>query len=308
MLSFILLFFRRMELKEKFVFTGVMAFFFGIIACAGKPAVKDAVVDPLTVQQAVLAENMNLLTPVQSLTAYDPKPTRTAGPTSTATPTPIFVITPSKNENWMEYYPTYPHDVWYFKGYKKAGSERKFMKVKAEILGIENKDGKDYYYFYAPKVEIRYLMRKDEGGVYMRVIKYPFPIFDFSIEVNITPEMPIIKFPIKIGDKWVHKARAEATLFGFLKLGRNIQSDFEVLRKEMLHTEAGNVEAYHIKVLVDEGDGKTRTTEKYWYGKGTGYTYSDTTGHDAFLVGYRFYDEKIAKWREKIPKDVEQYE
>jgi hypothetical protein len=142
----------------------------------------------------------------------------------------------------------------------------------------------------------------------MRVIKYPFPIFDFPMEVDIIPEMPIMRFPFKIGDKWVHKARAEATLFGFLKLGRNIQSDFEVIRKELLHTEAGIVEAYHVKVIVDQGDGKTVTTEKYWYGKNTGYTYSDTSGHDAFLVGYRFYNEKTGKWREKIPKDVEQYE
>jgi hypothetical protein len=183
----------------------------------------------------------------------------------------------------------------------------KVLKVKAEIVGIEKKDGRDYFYFYSPSVGIRYLMRTDENGVYMGVIKYPFPLFGFPIEVDLNPEMVIMKSPVKAGEKWTYKGRAEATLFGFLKLGRDIQSDFECVRKEKIRTGAGNFEAFHIKVLVNDGAGNV-TTEKYWYAKGLGYSLSDTSGHDAYLVGYKIFNEKTGKFDEKLPEGAEKYE
>jgi hypothetical protein len=238
-------------------------------------------------------------------------PTATVNVTSLATATvratPIIKLTPGKKEKSMDYYPLHVGDTWYFKGYKKKDPSTR-LNVKAQVLGIEPKDGKDYYYIYAPSVGIRYLMRTDEKGVYMRVIKYPFPIFGFPIEVDLVPEMTIIRGTFKVGERWTYKGRAEAVIFGFLKLGRDIKSDFECVRKELLRTEAGDIEAYHIKVLVDEGDGKTVTTEKYWYGKGRGYSFSDTSGHDAFILGYKLWNDKTGQWDEKIPEGAEKYE
>jgi hypothetical protein len=297
-------------MKNRYILLAIIMIM--ISACAGQQVKKDiAAVPAATPATAVPVDPKpvpaDTSTPVSTATltaVVTIFPTMTA----TVTLTPFFVITPSKNDKDFDYYPIHVGNKWYFKGFMKGkDGEKTWMKIKAEIVGTEKKDGKDYYFFYAPKVDIRYLMRKDEKGVYMRVIKYPFPIFNFSIEVNILPEMQIMKYPFRVGEKWTYKGRAEATILGLFTLGRDIRSDFEVIRKEILKTDTGKVEAYHIKVLVNEGDGNPPTTEKYWYGKGTGYTYSDTTGHDAYLVGYKFYDEKTGKVTEKIPEHEEDY-
>jgi hypothetical protein len=233
--------------------------------------------------------------------------THTPAATLIATLTPIIKLTPGKKESALDYYPLHVGNTWYFKGFKRNDPDKQLF-VKAQTLGIEPKDGKDYYYIYAPAVGIRYLMRKDEKGVYMRVIKYPFPIFGFPIEVDLVPEMNIIHSPFKVGERWTYKGRAEAVIFGFLHLGRDIRSDFECVRKERLRTETGKIDAFHIKVLVDEGDNKTVTTEKYWYGEDRGYSYAVTSGHDALIVGYRLFNEKTGQWEEKIPEGVEAYE
>jgi hypothetical protein len=279
-------------------------------ACNTAPARQDnsddppKTAEPLTMSTVVsTAENSQATVQATSTVVSSP----TAAPTAAATLTPIIKLTPGKNEKALDYYPVHVGNTWYFRGYKKKEPGIR-VNVKAEIVGMEPKDGKDYYYFYAPSVGIRYLIRADEKAVYMRVIKYPFPLFGFPIEVNIVPEMPIIKSPFKVGERWTYKGRAEAVILGFIKLGRDIRSDFECVRKERLRTEAGDIDAYHIKVLVDEGDGKTVTTEKYWYGQGRGYSYSDTSGHDAFILGYKLWNEKTGKWDEKIPEGAEKYE
>ena len=187
--------------------------------------------------------------------------------TATPTNTPI-----TEGER---YYPIHKGDTWYFTGYKKKTPDKK-INVKAEVVGVEQRDGKDYIYFYAPQVDIRYLMRRDKTGVYMRVIRYPFPFFNMSIEVELTPEMKIIQFPLKVGSVWKHKGRAEAVILGLFKAGRDIESDFLIEKKEIINTPAGKIESYHLKVLVNEGDGKPAHAEKYWYGKDTGYSMADT--------------------------------
>lgn len=289
-------------MKAKIAVLALFSAVFTVLAACGTTPVKQDNNTAVTGQTALVSADTP--SPVPPTATF----TEIITPTATATPkaTPIIKLTPGKKEKTMDYYPLHVGNTWYFRGYKKKDPTVR-VNVKAQVLGIEPKDGKDYYYIYAPSVGIRYLMRSDEKGVYMRVIKYPFPIFGFPIEVDLVPEMPIMQGVFKVGERWSYKGRAEISL-GFLKFGRDIKSDFECVRKELLKTEAGDIEAYHIKVLVDEGDGKTVTTEKYWYGKGRGYSYSDTSGHEAFILGYKLYNDKTGQWEEKIPEGAEKYE
>ncbi len=204
-----------------------------------------------------------------------------------------------------KYYPEYVGNTWYFQGYKKNAPD-KLLNVKAQVLYTQKRDNEDYYYIHAPKMGIRYLNKKRDDGVYMRVIKYPFPLFGFPIDVDLVPAMPIIKFPFKQGDKWTHTGKARAVIF-FIPIEKNIRSDFEVMGRKTIKTPAGDIDTWHVKVIVDEGDGKP-TEENYWYGNGFGYSMADTTGHYAELVGYRFYDEEKGMWHEKIPKEAHTYE
>ncbi len=201
----------------------------------------------------------------------------------------------SKNSGLQDesglYYPMQLNNTWYLKAYKQSNKD-KLLNVKAQVIRIEERDGKEYYYFYAPSVDIRYLMRKDETGVYMKSMKYPFPIFNFSVYVDFTPEVQIMKFPLKAGDKWDVKGKADALIFKFFKITRNIESRFECVGYEKITTAAGTIDTCHISVMIDEGDGKGFYQENYWYGKNTGYAYSDTKNHHAELVGYKLYKEK----------------
>ena len=204
-----------------------------------------------------------------------------------------------------KYYPISKGNLLFFKAYKKS-EPNKLIKVKAEVIGIEKKDGKDYYYFYAPNVNIRYLIRNDKDGVYMRVIKYPFPIFNFSIEVDIVPEICFLKFPLKVGTKWEQKAKAKTT-FLFMPIVRNITSSFEIVKRETIKTDVGEIDTYVVHAKVDQGDGKSEI-EKYWYGKNLGYVKADTNVHFAEIVGYSIIDEETGERKEKLPEGVDKYE
>lgn len=202
----------------------------------------------------------------------------------------------------FRFFPASVGNKWFYQGYWKNDKDKKIIKVKAEILSIEKRDDKEYFYYYAPKVGMRYLNRKDETGVYMRVIKFPFPIFSFAlIEVDIEPEMLVIKFPLKVGEKWTQKAKASTRLFGFLKIRRDIQTDFEVVEKVKIKTGIGEIEAYHIKVDIDNSYEKT--VEHYWYGKDIGYSVSDTTSYFVNVHGYIIKDEKTGEIKKIIPQD-----
>ncbi len=214
-----------------------------------------------------------------------------------------------KHSESAAYYPSHVGDTLYFQGYFKDDEEKKNRKVKAVVRKIEQKDGIDYFYYDAGKIGIRYLIRKRDSGVYMRVMKYPFPIFGFLIAVDIKPEMCVMKFPLKPGEKWVEKGRAETRILGVWDVGRDIRSDFEVVGKEKIDTAIGKIDTVHIRVLVDDGDGDEPTLEKYWYGKNIGYTRSDTSSHFVELVGYEVFNDEKGEVVKVLPKDgVENYE
>ncbi len=204
-----------------------------------------------------------------------------------------------------KYYPTVKGNILYFEAYKKS-EPKKLLKIKVEVKDIETRDGKEYFYFYAPQVDVRYLIRRDKNGVYTRAIRYPFPIFNFSIEANIIPEINFFKFPIKEKNRWEEKAKASAQIL-FWTIEKNVISNFEVIKREKLKTKAGEIDAYLIHAIVTQ-DNKKPTVEKYWYGKGLGYVRADTNVHFAEIVGYSIIDEETGEKHEKLPEKVEEYE
>ncbi len=205
-----------------------------------------------------------------------------------------------------DYYPMHVGNVLYLKGFKK-NNPSKILYVKAEIKSVEKKAGKEYTYFFAPMVNVRYFVRRDTEGVYMKIMRYPFPFFGFPIEIELTPEMKFISFPLKPGVKWAYKGRAEAVILG-MRIGREISTDFEIVSMEKIETAAGVFDSCHVIAMVDEGDGKGRRPEKYWYAKGLGYSRADTSGHFAELTGYRIWSDEKKAYIEKMPEGEKNYE
>ena len=197
-------------------------------------------------------------------------------------------------------------NVWYYKAYK-CNEPEKILKIRADISSTENIDGIEYYFFNAPSVEIRYLIRKDNSGVHLKAMKFPFPIFNFSIYVLFYPEFPMIKFPLLKGEKWNYKGKAEATILGIFKITRDVSADFEVLKRDKVIVDAGRLDTYHIIVKVDEGDGKGIKIKKYWYAKNIGFTISDNDNHKCELAGYVVKSDTDGKERKKVPGVEEEY-
>ncbi|MGD0566212.1 MAG: hypothetical protein ABSA34_02635 [Candidatus Goldiibacteriota bacterium] len=215
-------------------------------------------------------------------------------------------VTAETADESLLYYPAHVGDTLYLNAWKKAAPDKEVF-VKAEVIRTEKKADGEFYYFYGPQVDVRYLIGIDpKEGVSMRVIKYPFPFFDLSVEVTLKPKMNIIKFPLKAGEKWHYEGKGEAVIL-FIPFTRDLKADFEVVERVTMKTPAGDIDTYHIKVLLDQGDGKGMTNENYWYGRNIGYSAADTSGHKAELAGYRIYDDKTGQWIEKLPDDSAKY-
>jgi len=202
------------------------------------------------------------------------------------------------------YFPIHTGNKWYYKAFKR-GEEENTKKIKAEIIGEEEKDGIQYPYFYAPGVDIRYLIRKTKEGVFVRGMKFPFPLFGFSIDVDIIPEMPMIKFPLKKGSKWEYKGKGRA-YFLFIPIERDVTGKYEVIGKQTVDTGAGKIETFHIRAVISGEDDRPKL-KKYWYAKDIGFAISDNSNHRAELTGFSVYSEKEGKFIENLPERVEEY-
>jgi hypothetical protein len=204
------------------------------------------------------------------------------------------------------YFPAHVGNTWYFQGYRN-GEPGKLLRTRAEVVGSVTREGREYALLSAPQFDIRYLVRVDPAGVRMGSIRFPFPFLRFSVEVRLSPEMPIIEFPLAVGARWHYQGQGRATLLGLLPVTRSIVADFECLERRRVTTPAGEVDAFHVRALVDQGDGKGRHTEEYWWGRGIGYAVARTSTHFAEVVGYRIWDEDSGQWKTALPDHPEQF-
>jgi len=193
--------------------------------------------------------------------------------------------------DWGDYYPLRVGNVLYFDGLKKENNEN--CKVRMEVMYKETRDNREYFYLYAPSVDIRYLLRKDAEGVYMQYIKIPFPVISFiMVEAEMKPEMKFVSFPLQPGAKWSHEGTATVYLFGFIPIERKIKAYFKTTKRETLKTGAGPIDTYCIEVLIDTGDGKGLVKETHWYGMDVGYTAGETVIYRALLAGRNIITEE----------------
>ncbi len=209
----------------------------------------------------------------------------------------------SASGNTGNYFPLHIGNTWYYKAYKRGEDE--VYKSITRVTEKEKIDGMEYFYFKVPYFDVGYMMRKTAGGVYARIIRFPF--LAFSITVDIIPEMKTLSLPLKKGKKWSYEGKGKTKIFGFIEITRDIYAEFEVDKKGTIKTAAGELEAYHIRALIDQGDGKLKL-KKYWYAAGVGFASSDNDDNVLEVTGYRLYSGKKQGFVESLPPDVEKYE
>jgi hypothetical protein len=202
------------------------------------------------------------------------------------------------------YFPLTIGNEYYYKAVKTRTPIREHQ-VKAELRNLQTLGDKQYFYFFAPGVDVRYLVRRDECGMFMRLLKRDFPLFGLSFNVHLIPELLFLRFPLTVGDRWSQQVVAKARIL-FIPISRSIEGRFHVVDREVLHTEAGDIDAYVVNAGIGAVDGKMDDMT-FWYGENVGYIKADAPEDLSVIVGYRVLDEQTGIWIDKGPADAERY-
>jgi len=202
------------------------------------------------------------------------------------------------------YYPLTVGNEYYYKAAKTSDPDKE-LRVKAEIKKIKNIEGEDYFYLYAPDAGVRYLVRRDDNGVFMRLLKRDIPLFGLSLNVHLVPELKFLRFPLTVGDQWSQQVVANAR-FLFIPIRRTIEGRFQIVARQILHTEAGDIETFVVNASLGVVDGAV-ANKTFWYGEDVGYVKADAPEDFMVIVGYRVLDEQTGVWIDKTPSDARQY-
>ena len=206
--------------------------------------------------------------------------------------------------HFARYYPLTIGNEYYYKAFRRDEPNREYQ-VKAEVRNLQTVGGKDYFYFFAPGADIRYLVRRDESGVFMRRLKREIPLFGISFNVHLMPELLFLRFPLTVGDQWSQQVVAKARIL-FIPVSRTIEGRFHVVDRQVLRTEAGDIDAFIVNASLGPVNGPM-TNKTFWYGADVGYIKADAPEDFTVLVGYRVLDEQAGIWIDKTPLDAARY-
>jgi hypothetical protein len=121
----------------------------------------------------------------------------------------------------------------------------------------------------------------------MKLVRYPFPLFAvFSFDVIFENKLKFVSYPFAVGYKWRQETQAAAHIGPFI-VNRKVTANFRTVSKETVNVNGQLMDAYHVSVDIDEGDGNIQH-ENHWYIDGVGYYKGDTGEHFVQLQDYRF--------------------
>lgn len=168
------------------------------------------------------------------------------------------------------YCPILQNTRWTYTVHNKTTDKSDYDRF-VEINGFETYDSLIYFSYYSPDADARYLMRKDENGIYIKTARYAVPFLSFlHFDIIFNPPVYAIKFPLKKDDVWNYDGMASINAFGFLKFPTKIWAKVTHMGVETI--EAGGVTMPAFKLygeLNREGMDKTFKAT-WWFGKGVG--------------------------------------
>lgn len=202
------------------------------------------------------------------------------------------------------YYPLTTGNEYYYKAVKAKAPNRE-LRVKSEIKNRRTVDGKDYFYLFAPSENVRYLIRRDNAGMHMRLLKREFRLFGLSFNVDLKPEILFLRFPLEVGDQWSQRVTASARIL-FIPISRTIEASYHVVDRVIVHTEAGDIDAFVVNANLGVVGGEI-ASKTFWYGENVGYIKASSPDDSLIIAGYRVFDEQNGLWIDRSPPDVGRY-
>jgi hypothetical protein len=145
-----------------------------------------------------------------------------------------------------EYYPLKEGNTWTFQG--QVGKQ--YVTIVSRVKGREKIAGKECWAVEMSGVgnpTVEYLAVAEDGIRRMRVGKQ-----------DVDPPVPILRFPLRVGDKWSAKYTA----------GAEAEARFEVEGEDEVTLRLGTFKAYRQVVTMTSGKETVRTV--LWYAKGVG--------------------------------------
>jgi len=188
----------------------------------------------------------------------------------------------AEEKSW---YPINTGDEFVYNGYFKSKPLNKF-KATAAVVESRDIDGKRYFFFNVPGFDIRFFARSDEKAAYMKLVRYPYPLFKFlSYDVVLKKEIDFVRYPFVDGEKWRRETEGAAMLWPVV-IKRKITADFDVTGPLDAVYKGKAVDAWHVRMIMEIGD-KNPMEENHWYVEGIGYVRGDTKQHFVELEGFR---------------------
>jgi hypothetical protein len=173
-----------------------------------------------------------------------------------------------------------------YKGFSKSDPGTTIT-AKASITSKDYINDGDYYFFSVPDFDIRFYVNTDEHGAYMKLVRYPYPLFKFlSYDVVFRKAINFVRYPFVIGEKWHQETDAGAQL-GPIVIIKKLKADFEVVDSREVEYKGATMTAYHVRILMDQGDGGKISEENHLYVDGIGYFGGETEMHKVVLYNYQ---------------------
>ena len=192
-------------------------------------------------------------------------------------------IIPSVSGSENSYYPMADREVYHYSAYKSI-EPLKELHVSLLFSQPVNESEKGFLWCRADTMDLAYLLKEDETGIYMKAMRYPVPFLGFiTTDVYFSEPTRILKYPVVEGEEWGDTLNARAGIFLF-DFKDKVYIRYKIAKTGEINVEGRTVKYCVVETTVLDKD-KKPVTEKHVYAQGIGYIESETSEHKLRLIG-----------------------
>lgn len=175
---------------------------------------------------------------------------------------------------------------WTYSLYSKKENKQK-DDVHTYISKTEKHGNVLYYVYEVPSRGMRYHIKKQDDGVYVKAAKVNLPILGFiGVDIVFNPSVCVVKFPFSKGGAWKYDGTVHVQLL-FIGIDKKIQAEFTQMGYEAVDVNGKTMTAYHMHGLVSRGwEVEKPLYGDYWLVPNTGVVKAETKNSRMELKSY----------------------